>query len=144
MKNYATRVLLSIALMFSVSAAYSDPVEYTFSTNARVTVSSELDGLTSVSGSFIYENGAVPILIVPGSETVYFAWSSISGSADGNSFSSRLGQAIVFNDTYLASLDFFYLQRTRARISMALLLRDWSCKAYFWARLKEQVAISIF
>jgi len=96
MKNNVTKVLIAIALMFTAGAACSEPVEYTFSTTAPTFVDPLLTGLTSVSGSFIYENNAVSL--TPDGLSVYFAWSSISGSANENSFSSSLGQIIVGND----------------------------------------------
>ena len=46
--------------MFTAGAAYSEPVEYTFSTNSVIPIDPLLTGLTSVSGTFTYENGVAP------------------------------------------------------------------------------------
>jgi len=114
MKNGVAKVLIGIALMFTAGAAYSEPVEYTISTNGVIFIDPLLTGLTSVSGTFIYENAAAPIAIDPMvGNTVYFAWGTLSGSADGNNFSSPLGQIIVGNDTFTSGMaqneDFFLL-----------------------------------
>lgn len=110
MKNKLAGVLIALSLMFAAGIAHSDPVEYTFSTTSPISIDPLLTGLTSVSGSFIYENAAAPIDIEPGPEnTVYEAWTSISGSADGNDFSAALGQVIVGNDTFQGTQDFYLL-----------------------------------
>jgi len=86
------------------------PVEYTFSTTGQLfNPDPLLTGLTSVSGSFIYENAAAPIGTSPTNETGYDAWSALSGSADGNSFSDPLSGVSVGNDTFQGFRDFFLL-----------------------------------
>jgi hypothetical protein len=108
--NDLTRILIGIILMFSAGSAHSEPVEYTFSTTDPISIPSVLEGLTSVSGSFIYENAAVPIETEPSSgNTVYGACGSLSGSANGNSYSAPVFGIVVGDDTFEGSRDFFLL-----------------------------------
>ena len=102
MKNNVSKVLIGFALMFTAGAANSERVDHTFSTNARSNFDPLLTGLTSVTGSFTYENGVVPfgtstIGSAPGS-TIYLPLSNLSGDANGNGFSDSLGSVIVGDD----------------------------------------------
>jgi len=114
MKNNVSKVLISIALMFTAGAAYSEPVEHTFSTTDPIFIDPLLTGLTSVSGSFTYENGVAPVATTgagssqPGS-TVYVALSNLSGNANGNSFSDSLGAVIVGDGKFDLSRDIVLL-----------------------------------
>jgi len=107
MKNNVSKVLIGIALMYTAGAAYPEPVEYTFSTNGVSSIDPLLTGLTSVSGSFIYENAAAPIGTGDGF-TGYVAMSALSGSADGNSFNDPVGSLGVSNDQFEGFRDFFH------------------------------------
>jgi carbonic anhydrase/acetyltransferase-like protein (isoleucine patch superfamily) len=106
MKNNISKILIGIALMFAAGASYSEPVEYTFSTTDPIFIDPLLNGLTEVSGSFIYESDAISI--TRDGLSVYFAWGSLSGNASGNNFSAPLAQVIVGNDTFQGG-DFFLL-----------------------------------
>ena len=106
MKKSISNILICIAIALTTNAAYSEPVEYTFSTGDPIYIDPLLTGLTSVSGSFIYENDAVSITTE--GYSVYYAWSSLFGSANGNNFSAPLGQVIVGNDIF-NGVDFFLL-----------------------------------
>ncbi len=104
MKNNVSKVLIGFALMFTAGAAYSEPVEHTFSTNGVIFVDPLLAGLTSVSGSFTYENGVVPSGTTTGGSapgsTIYRGLSNLSGIANGNSFSDPQGSVIVGDDKF--------------------------------------------
>ena len=106
MKNGTTLASsIWIALMLT-AAAHSEPTGYTFSTTGIISLDPLLTGLTSVSGSLIYENDAPPIYL--DEFTPYSALSSLSGSVDGNSFSAPYGGARVYNDNFQGQLlDFF-------------------------------------
>ena len=89
MKNNVSKLLIGIALMFTAAASYSEPVEYTFSTTGQLPFTDPLlTGLTSVSGSFIYEKAAVPAGTITAEidptsvgSTLYIALSNLSGDA---------------------------------------------------------------
>ena len=107
MKNNASKLLIGIALMFTAGAAYSEPIEHTFSTTSQLPETDPLlTGLTSVSGSFTYDNGVLPdpVPVPAGSpvagSTVYVALSNLSGSANGNSFSDPLGFVTVGDEKF--------------------------------------------
>ncbi len=106
MKNKLSKVLIGIALMFTAGAAYSEPIEHTFSTTGQLPETDPLlTGLTSVSGSFTFENGVAPFGTVPAGNpiagsTFYVALSNLSGNADGNSFSDPLGFVSVGDDKF--------------------------------------------
>ncbi len=97
MKNNVTKLLIGIALMITAGAAYSEPVEHTFSTTSQLPETDPLlTGLTSVSGSFTYENGVAASGTVSAGNpvagsTIYAALSDLTGNADGNSFSDPQG-----------------------------------------------------
>ena len=106
MKNNITKSLIGIALMIGAGTVCSEPVEYTFSTTGVISIDPLLTGLTSVSGSFIYENAAAPIITASGNpstagSTVYLALSNLSGNADGNVFSDSLGGVVVGDDKFV-------------------------------------------
>ena len=106
MKNNVTKVLIAIALMFTAGAAYSEPVRYDFSTTMPLTTDPLLIGLTSVFGSFIYDNAAAPTGTMPSESpfagsTIYEFQSALSGYADGNHFSHALGTAVVGDDKFI-------------------------------------------
>ncbi|MCZ6852975.1 MAG: hypothetical protein O7G86_03550, partial [Gammaproteobacteria bacterium] len=95
-----------MALTFVAVGAYSEPVEHTYSTDAIIFVDPLLTGLTSVSGSFTYENGTVPGETVSAGfstegSTFYLNISALSGDANGNIFSDPQGITIVGDDKFL-------------------------------------------
>ncbi len=106
MKNNVSKVLIGFALMFTAGAAYSEPVDHTFSTTGQQPETDPLlTGLTSVSGSFTYENGVAPFGTVPAGNpiagsTIYVALTNLSGNADGNSFSDPQGAVSVGDDKF--------------------------------------------
>jgi hypothetical protein len=81
-----------------------EPVEHTFSTTGTIFIDPLLTGLTSVSGSFTYDNGIVPFGTTTGGSafgsTIYRALSNLSGMANGNSFSDPQGSIIVGDDKF--------------------------------------------
>ena len=114
MKNNVSKVLIGIALMFTAGAAYSEPVEHTFSTTGPIFIDPLLTGLTSVSGSFTYENAAAPFGTT-GDEsrqpesTIYRGLSNLSGAAEvssdpnGKLFYDTVGSVIVGDDRRLGT-----------------------------------------
>lgn len=90
-----------------------DPTLYTFTTISPVFVDPMLAGLTSVSGSFLYQDQVTLFSTEPGTgNSVYFGWSQISALLNGSqalSIESPLGQVIVGNDTFAGTSDFFLL-----------------------------------
>jgi hypothetical protein len=102
-----TRLLIGIVLSFTANAAYSEPVEHTYSTTTVIFVDPLLAGLDSVTGSFTYENGAlgnpVPEGFITTGATAYGNLSAFSGNANGNIFSDPQGITIVGDDKW--SLD---------------------------------------
>lgn len=63
MKNPVTIVLILSAIVCTASVAYSEPVDYTYSTMGHLPLSDPLlAGLTLVTGTFVYENGDAPSL----------------------------------------------------------------------------------
>ena len=84
--------------MFAASAACSEPIEHTFSTTGVIFVDPLLAAeLTSVSGSFTYDNGVVSSGSTTGGSalgsTIYRSLSNLSGDANGNSFSDSQARA---------------------------------------------------
>jgi len=114
MKNNVSKVLIGIALMFTAGAAYSEPVVHEFSTTGERFIDPLLTGLTSVSGSFTYENAAAPFGPTgdesrqPGS-TIYRGLSNLSGVAEvsgfpnGKPFNDTVGSVIVGDDRRLGT-----------------------------------------
>jgi len=107
MKNNVSKVLIGIALMFAAGGAYSEPIDHTFSTNDPIFIDPLLTGLTSVSGSFTYENAVAPEGTITEEEfpefagsTFYTALSNLTGEANGNSFSDPLGFVTVGDDKF--------------------------------------------
>lgn len=106
MKNNVTKVLIGIALMFTAGVASSEPIEHTFSTNSVIIIDPLLTGrLTTVSGSFTYDNAVAPGGTIPddavfAGSTFYRALSNLSGNANGNSFSDSLGFVTVGDDKF--------------------------------------------
>ncbi len=90
--------VLGFVLAFVSSPAFSGPVEYTFSTTGIRLIDPLLTGLTSVSGSFIYENAAAPTSSAPNGTIVYNAMIDLSGSANGNSFTNPVGVVAVLDE----------------------------------------------
>ena len=90
--------------MFTAGVALSEPVEHTFSTTGVIGVDPLLAELTSVSGSFTYDNGVVPSGTTTGGSalgsTIYRGLSNLSGDANGNSFSDPQGSVIVGDDKF--------------------------------------------
>jgi hypothetical protein len=115
--NRKSRALLGLALLLAVVAANAEPIRYNFTSGAAINIDPLLAGLTSVSGDFIYENDT-PLVVTDAStgNSVYLAWSQLSGTVNGNSFSSLRGAAIVGNDSFtsvnLANSDFCTLVST--------------------------------
>jgi hypothetical protein len=106
MNNCPVKAFFAFLLLFNFDAVHSEPVEHTFSTTGTVFVDPLLTGLTSVSGSFTYDNGADLFGTVgPGGglagAAVYRALSGLSGNANGNLFSDSLGSVIVGDDKIL-------------------------------------------
>lgn len=101
-------VFLTIASMFEAAVAPAEPVQHTFSTTDVIVITSPLlTGLTSVSGSFTYENGAPVFGISSGSggpgsgapgSTIYQNITNLVGDASGNAFSDPSGLTIVGDD----------------------------------------------
>lgn len=83
-KSKLTRLLISVALIFVAVGAYSEPVEHTYSTDAIISIDPLLTGLTSVSGSFMYDNGGAPGGTIPDG-------SSTAGSTFYGNISALLG-----------------------------------------------------
>ena len=115
--NRKSPALLGFALFLAAVAANAEPIRYNFTSGAAINIDPLLTDLTSVSGDFIYEDDT-PLIVTDASSgnSIYLAWSQLSGTANGNSFSSLRGAAIVGNDSFssgnIANSDFYTLVST--------------------------------
>lgn len=148
MMNRITKLLLGIALIFTTSVAYTEPVEYTFSTTGTGFIDPLLAGLTSVSGSFIYETDAPLIETNSAGFSVYRAWSSLSGSTNGYSFSAPVAQVIVGNDRFDDNSgnlqDFFLLATDTGQFLTGFTFAGMELEAVFLVWIEGQNGIGDF
>jgi len=92
---------LPIAFLLLAKAAFPEPVTYRFETAAPILIDPLLSGLTSVTGTFTYDNGVAATVesAVPGQgivgSTIYQSVSDLAASADGNDFSDSAGIVMV-------------------------------------------------
>jgi len=104
MKNLRT-LIAGLALTLAAGTCNSESLEHTFSTDDLIFIDPLLAGLTSVSGSFTYDNGVnlsgtVGEGFPSTGSTIYPAVSNLSGDADGNIFSDPEGLVISGNDEF--------------------------------------------